>query len=91
MIVEKLLRDTASLEGLILKLKLQYFGHLMQRADSLEQTLMLGKMKAGPSPNRNLTQKYIGLSFKSQINSGRTDTFKNIVFQIINMVYLFFI
>ena len=31
-----------SLEGLMLKLKLQYFGHLMQRADSLEKTLMLG-------------------------------------------------
>ena len=31
-----------SLEGLLLKLKLQYFGHLMQRADSLEKTLMLG-------------------------------------------------
>ena len=34
-----------SLEGLILKLKLQYFGHLMQRADSLEKTLMLGKIE----------------------------------------------
>ena len=34
-----------SLEGLILKLKLQYFGHLMQRAKSLEKTLMLGKME----------------------------------------------
>ena len=33
-----------SLEGLILKLKLQYFGHLMQRADSFEKTLMLGKI-----------------------------------------------
>ena len=33
------------LEGLILKLKLQYFGHLMQRADSLEKTLMLGKIE----------------------------------------------
>ena len=32
-----------SLEGLMLKLKLQYFGHLMQRADSLAKTLMLGK------------------------------------------------
>ena len=32
-----------SLEGLMLKLKLQYFGHLMQRADSFEKTLMLGK------------------------------------------------
>ena len=34
-----------SLVGLILKLKLQYFGHLMQRADSLEKTLMLGKIE----------------------------------------------
>ena len=33
------------MEGLILKLKLQYFGHLMGRADSLEKTLMLGKIK----------------------------------------------
>ena len=33
-----------SLEGLMLKLKLQYFGHLMQRTDSLEKTLMLGKI-----------------------------------------------
>ena len=34
-----------SLEGLMLKLKLQYFGHLMQRADSLEKTFMLGKIE----------------------------------------------
>ena len=34
-----------SLEGLMLKLKLQYFGHLMQRADSLEKTLILGKIE----------------------------------------------
>ena len=34
-----------SLEGLILKLKLQYFGHLMQKADSFEKTLMLGKIE----------------------------------------------
>ena len=34
-----------SLEGLILKLKLQYFGHLMQRTDSFEKTLMLGKIE----------------------------------------------
>ena len=34
-----------SLEGLMLKLKLQYFGHLMQRTDSFEQTLMLGKIE----------------------------------------------
>ena len=36
-----------SLEGLILKLKLQYFGHLTRRADSLEKTLMLGGVRAG--------------------------------------------
>ena len=35
------------LEGLMLKLKLQYFGHLMQRTDSFEKTLMLGKIKGG--------------------------------------------
>ena len=34
-----------SLEGLMLKMKLQYFGHLMQRADSMEKTLMLGKIE----------------------------------------------
>ena len=36
-----------SLEGLMLKLKCQYFGHLMQRTDSLEKTLMLGKIEGG--------------------------------------------
>ena len=36
-----------SVEGLMLKLKLQYFGHVMQRADSLEKTLMLGKVEGG--------------------------------------------
>ena len=41
-----------SLEGLILKLKLQYFGHLMQRTDSLEQTLMLGKIESGRKRGR---------------------------------------
>ena len=35
-----------SLEGLVLKLKLQYFGHLIQRADSFEKTLMLGKIES---------------------------------------------
>ena len=36
-----------SLEGLMLKLKLQYFGHLMRRTDSLEKILMLGKIEGG--------------------------------------------
>ena len=45
---QSILKETSpeySLEGLMLKLKLQYFGHLMGRADSLEKTLMLGKIE----------------------------------------------
>ena len=41
-----------SLEELMLKLKLQYFGHLMQRTDSLEKTLMLGKIEGGRKRGR---------------------------------------
>ena len=47
---QSLLKETSpeySLEGLMLKLKLQYFGHLMQRIDSFEKTLMLGKIEGG--------------------------------------------
>ena len=40
----KLVNPEYSLEGLMLKLKLQYFGHLMRRVDSLEKTLMLGRI-----------------------------------------------
>ena len=43
MFILKEISSEYSLEGLMLKLKLQYFGHLMQRPDSLEKTLMLGK------------------------------------------------
>ena len=45
---KSILKETSlkySLEGLMMKLKLQYFGHLMSRADSLEKTLMLGKVE----------------------------------------------
>ena len=48
-----------SLEGLMLKLKLQYFGHLMQRADSLEKTLMLGKI-AGKRRRRGTEDEMVG-------------------------------
>ena len=41
-----------SLEGLMVKLKLQYFGHMMRRADSLEKTLMLGKVEGGKRRGR---------------------------------------
>ena len=43
-----------SLEGLMLKLKLQCFGHLMQRTDSLEKTLMLGKIEGGTRGRRRM-------------------------------------
>ena len=43
----KEINPKCSLKGLMLKLKLQYFGYLMQRADSLERTLMLGKIEGG--------------------------------------------
>ena len=45
--IPKAISPEYSLEGLMLKLKLQYFGHLMQRAVSLEKTLMLGKIEGG--------------------------------------------
>ena len=47
-----------SLEELILKLKLQYFGHLMRRADSLEKTLMLGKIE-GKSRRRRQRMRWV--------------------------------
>ena len=45
--IRKEISPEYSLEGLMLKLKLQYFGHLMGRADSLDKTLMLGKIEGG--------------------------------------------
>ena len=54
-----------SLEGLMLKLKLQYFGHLMQRTDSLEKTLMLGKIEGGR--RRGMTEDEM-LGWHHQIN-----------------------
>ena len=51
-----------SLEGLILKLKLQYFGHLMRRADSLEKTLMLGKVEGRRRRGRQRTRWLDGIT-----------------------------
>ena len=50
-----------SLEGLMLKLKLQYFGHLMQRADSLEKTLMLGKIEGRRRRGRQRMRRLDGI------------------------------
>ena len=51
-----------SLEGLILKLKLQYFGHLMQRADSLEKTPMLGKIEGGRGRGQQRMRRLDGIT-----------------------------
>ena len=56
--IEKVMQESlflihvCSLEGLMLKLKFQYFGHLMQRADSFEKTLMLGKIESRKGKGR---------------------------------------
>ena len=50
-----------SLEGLMLRLKLQYFGHLMQRADSLEKTLMLGKIEGRRKRGRQRMRWLVGI------------------------------
>ena len=51
-----------SLEGLVLKLKLQYFGHLMQRTDSLEKTLMLGKIEGRRRKERQRMRWFDGIT-----------------------------
>ena len=51
-----------SLEGLVLKLKLQYFGHLMRRADSFEKTLMLGKIEGRMRRGRQRMRWLDGIS-----------------------------
>ena len=50
-----------SLEGLVLKLKLQYFGHLMRRTDSLEKTLILGKIEGGRRRGRLKMRWLVGI------------------------------
>ena len=51
-----------SLEGLMLKLKLQYFGHLIQRADSFEKTLMLGKIEGRRKRGRQRMRWFDGIT-----------------------------
>ena len=60
-----------SLEGLMLKLKLQYFGHLMQRADSLEKTLMLGKIEARRRKERLRMRWLDGITYSVDMGLGR--------------------
>ena len=59
-----------SLEGLMLKLKLQYFGHLMHRADSFEKTLMLGKIEAGRRRGRQRMRWLGGITDSMDMSLG---------------------
>ena len=62
---QSILKDISpeySLEGLILKLKLQYFGHLMRRTDSLEKTLMLGNTEGGRRRGRQRVRWLDGIT-----------------------------
>ena len=60
-----------SLEGLMLKLKLQYFGHLMQRADSLEKTLMLGKIEGRRRRGRQRKRLLDGITDSMDMSLGK--------------------
>ena len=57
-----------SLEGLLLKLKLQYFGHLMQRAYSLEKTLMLGKIEGRRRRGQQRVRRLDGITDSMDMN-----------------------
>ena len=60
-----------SLEGLILKLKFQYFGHLMRRTDSLEKTLMLGKIEGRRRRGRQRMRLLDGITNLMDMNSSK--------------------
>ena len=60
-----------SLEGLMLKLKLQYFGHLMRRADSFEKTLMLGKIEGRKRGGRQRMRCLDGITDSMDMGLGR--------------------
>ena len=67
----KEIRPECSLEGLMLKLKLQYFGHLMRRADSLEKTLMLGKIEGRRRRGQEMMRWLDGITDSKDMSLGK--------------------
>ena len=67
----KEIKPDYSLEGLMLKLKLQYFGHLMQRTDSLEKTLMLGKIEGGRRRGQQRMRWLDGITDSMEMSLGK--------------------
>ena len=66
--IRKEISSEYSLKGLILKLKLQYFGHLMQRTDSFEKTLMLGKIEGRRRRGRQRMRRSDGITDSMDIS-----------------------
>ena len=71
---QSILKDISpgcSLEGLMLKLKLQYFNHLMRRADSFEKTLMLGKIEGRRRRGRQRLRWLVGITNSMDVSLGK--------------------
>ena len=70
MFIIKEISPGISLEGMVLKLKFQYFGHLMRRVDSLEKTLMLGKTEGGRKRGRQRMRWLDGITDSMDVGLG---------------------